>query len=161
MANAVMEANHGLMQTVGVNNSVLAALIAEKRPVNGVGVSMFNIDAPENLLFFSRNVDLAQATGTARHAGDHAAVADAQIAIFDKFGRTPTQFGKTYADLMKGNPANLSTAEISLRNQVFDQAQALATDLRDYTNKALIDNKLSLTKTDPKALSKNNLNNIG
>jgi hypothetical protein len=80
MPNAVMEANHGLMQSVGVDSPVLAALIAEGR---------FNIDAPENLLFLSRNAQLAEATNTARHAGNHRALFDAQMAIFEDVTTQP------------------------------------------------------------------------
>ncbi|MGQ0682919.1 hypothetical protein [Bradyrhizobium sp.] len=141
MANAVMQAHHGLLQDVGIRSDVLAALIADGR---------FSIDAPDNLLFLPNDTTLAQASGTVRHAGNHAPVGDAQKAIFDEFGRRDAGGGKTYADLMGENPATLTEAERTLRSQIFDQAEALAADLRDYTNKAIIDGRLTLTKTDPK-----------
>lgn len=59
-------------------------------------------------------------------------VGDAQNAIFDEFGVQPTQFGKTYAQLMSADPDTLSGTECALRSQIFDQAEQLAIDLRDY-----------------------------
>ncbi|MBR8655652.1 AHH domain-containing protein, partial [Achromobacter sp. Marseille-Q0513] len=141
MANAVMEGHHSLQQNVGQTSSVLKLLIDVKR---------FDVDAPENLLFIPRDEAIAKATGTVRHAGNHEPVEAAQRAILDDFGRTPTQYGKSYETLMRANPATLSAAEQTLRAQIYDQAEILAKDLRDYTSKSMIDGRLTLTKTDPK-----------
>ena len=141
MANAVIQANHALLQDVGIESDVLAALIANGR---------FAIDAPENLLFLSNNTTLSQVTGTIRHAGNHAPVGVAQEAIFDAFGSQEYLPGKTFARLMDADPATLTDAQRTLRGQIFDQAEKLAIDLRDYTNQAIVDGRLTLTKTDPK-----------
>lgn len=74
---ATMEAHHGLIQDVKDKSNVLQVLVNENK---------FNIDASSNLLFLPRNFDLVDATGTVRHAGNHAPVGDAHIKIFNAFG---------------------------------------------------------------------------
>src|SRR6266568_828235 len=117
MANAVMEAHHGLQQSVGSSSAVLAALIAAHR---------FNIDTPENLLFLSRNLGVSAATDTPAHASNHPPVSAAQKAILDEFGERKTPSGKFYVDLMTAAESSLTEAEKSLRTQIFNQAEVLA-----------------------------------
>ncbi|WP_162270304.1 S8 family serine peptidase [Bordetella ansorpii] len=84
------------------------------------------------------------------HETNHKPIELAQRAIFDKFGARVTPSGMTYADLMATADANLSAAERALKPQVFSQAQQLALDVRDYTNKAIVNGDLVLTARDQK-----------
>lgn len=130
----VIQLHHVLQQAVGEKNDVLKALIA-----NG-----WNIDAPENTLFLSNDAELANATGTVRHAGNHARIDKVQNEILDEFGEQPTQFGKTNLQLMQANPATLPAEQVAAREQVFRDAEAFANNLRDYTAKAIVDQELPL-----------------
>ena len=141
MARAVMERHHVLQQNVGQESIVLRELI---------GAGRFDINATENLLFLSRDEAIAEVTGTVRHAGNHAPIEDFQKSILSDFAEQRTPSGKTYAQLMELDPSVLSPADQALRAQIFDQAEQLALDLRDYTAQSLLEGDLPLSKSDPR-----------
>ncbi len=101
-------------------------------------------DADENLMQLSRNRDVAEATGTPRHAGNHAWIADEQARLIRNF-RTDFSFG--------GLPVNQLLADPDLDPIAFEQARAYfrdqyLPDIRDQTAKGLIDGDLHLTAQD-------------
>ncbi|WP_416391027.1 S8 family serine peptidase [Alloalcanivorax xenomutans] len=51
---------------------------------------------------------------------------------------------------MIAKPAELSASDRALRIQIFDQAEQLALDLRDYTAQSLLEGDLPLSKSDPR-----------
>lgn len=150
MAEAtVIQASHGILQSVASNNDVLRSLKAANR---------FNVDAPENFLFLSSNDQLAAGTNTVKHASNHPPISQAQTAILNAFGaidvEIATAAGQTKilsrAEVMLSASSTLSPESQIFRNQLLAQAEALATDLRDFTNQQIADKKLTLTQTAPK-----------
>ncbi|MDZ4379978.1 MAG: hypothetical protein U0942_01405 [Parvibaculum sp.] len=130
MANAVMEGHHVLQQSLQ-SDVVIDALKQN---------NLFDIHDSNNILFLSRDANLAAGTETIQHTSDHAKVVARQQAMLGDFASRQATPSKSYGQLLAAS--SLTPEEIVIRDQILIEAREFVSDLRDHTAKNIISGNL-------------------